>query len=436
MSEETIIHPEEFIRLHPADIADRLERLPLEEAGEVLRALPAGLAGPALSEVAPETAGDLMGEIDPAALASMFANVPAHVVTDLAGLLEGPELRSLLDALPGELRDHVQGLLLYAPDTAGGIMSDSFIAIRADRTIEEAQQRIRRRGRGAQPDVSYLYVTDAARRLVGVLPLRDLVFARRDQRVGDVMSRTVQALRVDADREEIAQEFEHYHFLALPVLDAQSRLVGIVKASDALHAAQAEATEDMQLMVGLSGEERVFTPWRRSLGQRLPWLYVNLVTAFAAAAVVGFFESAIQRWTALALFLPVIAGQGGNAGMQTLTIVVRDMALGEMEMKDGRRVLLKEMLLALISGLAIGLSVGIIGWVWKGSIELGMVAAAAMVLNTLAAAFSGVAIPLTLKAVRLDPALASSILLTTVTDVAGFFFFLGLAVIAMRSMGM
>lgn len=436
MSEETTIHHEELIRLHPADVADRLERLPLEEAEELLRALPAGLAGRALHEMAPETAGDLLDDLDTATLAPMFEQLPADGVADLAALLDPPERRSLLDALPAELSASVTGLLAYPPDTAGGIMSGNFIAIRADRTIEETQQRIRERGRGTHADISYLYVTDAGRRLVGVLPLRDLVFSRRDQRVGDVMSRTVHSLRVDADREKIAQEFERYHFLGLPVLDAQSRIVGIVKASDALHIAQAEATEDMQLMVGLSGEERVFTPWQRSLSRRLPWLYVNLATAFAAAAVVGFFEGAIQRWTALALFLPVIAGQGGNAGMQTLTIVVRDMALGEMTVRDGRRVLLKEMLLALINGLAIGLTVGVIGWFWKGSIELGLVAGAAMVLNALAAAFSGVAIPLTLKAVRLDPALASSILLTTVTDVAGFFFFLGLGVLAMRSMGM
>lgn len=436
MSEENAPQPDELTRLHPADVADRLERLPLEEAEGLLRGLPADLAGRVLREIAPEVAGDLMEEIDAAALAPMFRELPAHGVADLAGLLEPPKRQTLLEALPPELTASVTSLLAYAPDTAGGIMSGNFIAIRADRTIEESQQRIRERERGSQVDISYLYVTDAGRHLVGVLPLRDLVFARRDQRVGDVMSRTVRALRAGSDREEIAQEFERYHFLALPVLDAQARIVGIVRASDALHIAQAEATEDMQLMVGLSGEERVFTPWQRSLSRRLPWLYVNLATAFAAAAVVGLFEGAIQRWTALALFLPVIAGQGGNSGMQTLTIVVRDMALGEMTVKDGRRVMLKELLLALISGLAIGLTVGAIGWFWKGSIVLGLVAGTAMLFNALAAAFSGVAIPLTLKAVRLDPALASSILLTTVTDVAGFFFFLGLAVLAMRSMGM
>lgn len=250
------------------------------------------------------------------------------------------------------------------------------------------------------------------------------------------MIRSVQAVPVEADRETVAQEFEKYHYLGLPVVDAHGRLLGLVKASDALHIAQTEATEDMQLMVGLSGEERALTPWTRSLGRRLPWLYVNLLTAFAAGAVVGLFENAIQRWSALAIFLPVIAGQGGNAGMQTLTIVVRDLALGELSLRDGRRVLGKELLLGLCNGLAIGLTVAMVGWLWKNSPELGLVAGAAMLLNMLAAAFSGVAIPLGLKLLRLDPALASSILLTTITDVAGFFFLLGLGVLAMKSLGL
>jgi magnesium transporter len=219
------------------------------------------------------------------------------------------------------------------------------------------------------------------------------------------------------------------------VVDLDGRLVGVVKASDALEIATEEATEDMQLMVGLSGEERALTPWTTSISRRLPWLCVNLVTAFMAAAVVSMFEGTIAKWSALAIFLPIVAGQGGNAGMQTLTIIIRDLALGELTPGDGRRALMKEMILGLINGLAIGLIVGVIGWVWKGSIVLGVVAAAAMLLNQLAAAMSGVLIPLGLKWLRLDPAMASSIFLTTVTDVAGFFFFLGLASIALASMG-
>jgi magnesium transporter len=275
-------------------------------------------------------------------------------------------------------------------------------------------------------------VTDEDKHLIGVISLRDLVFRQPHHVIGDIINREVRAVRVDADQEEIARQFEHYHFLGLPVVDDQGRLMGVVRASDALHVAQAEATEDMQLMVGLSGEERALTPWRKSILKRLPWLCVNLGTAFCAAAVVGFFESTIAQWTALAIFLPIVAGQGGNAGMQTLTVIIRDMALGEISTGDGRKALFKEMVLGAVNGLAIGLVVGCIGFLWQGDIRLGLVAGAAMLLNQLAAAMSGVLIPFGLKFFKVDPALASSIFVTTVTDVAGFFFFLGLATLAIR----
>jgi magnesium transporter len=183
----------------------------------------------------------------------------------------------------------------------------------------------------------------------------------------------------------------------------------------------------MQLMVGLSGEERVRTPWTTSLARRLPWLCINLATAFVAGAVVGVFEETISAWSALAIFLPIIAGQGGNAGAQTLTVIIRDMALGALSKGDGRRALIKEVWLGLLNGLAIGLIVALVSYLWKGSILLGLVVGLAMLLNMLAAALSGVLVPYTLKSIRIDPAMASSILVTTVTDVAGFLFFLGLA---------
>lgn len=208
---------------------------------------------------------------------------------------------------------------------------------------------------------------------------------------------------VHDSREEVIRQFEHYHFLALPVLDDEGRLVGIVKATDVLEAAKDEATEDMQLMVGLSGEERVWTPWPISVRLRLPWLVINLGTAFLAGWVVSRFEHVITKWAALAAFLPVIAGQGGNAGMQTLTIIVRDLTTGELEMNTGLRVLFKELLVGLVNGLAIGLIVGAVGYLWQKHLILGLIAASAMVLNMIAAAFAGVAVPLTLKLLRLDP---------------------------------
>jgi magnesium transporter len=436
MSDTTLIHFDELLKLHPADLADRLQRLPLEEAQRVLSGLPPALAAGALAEIDPQRQRELLMALPVQTLVLLLAELPANVVADLLPGVPPAARRGVIDGLPADHRRRVQALLRFAPDTAGGIMSDRFIVLREDMTVEQAREILRVHAEEERPeDIAYLYVTDAAQRLVGIVSLRDLVFRRSERHLSDILRRDVTLLRADDDQEKMAQEFEHYHYLGLPVVDADGRLIGVVKASDALEVAQAEATEDMQLMVGLSGEERALSPWKTAVGRRLPWLYINLGTAFLAAVVVNLFESTIAKWTALAVFLPIIAGQGGNAGMQTLTVIVRDLALGEISGGDGRRALWKELMLGLVNGLAIGLVVGLVGWWWKHSLALGLVAFLAMLLNQLAAAFAGVAIPFGLKAVRVDPALASSIFVTTVTDVAGFFFFLGLAALAMRWVG-
>ncbi len=436
MPETTPIYLEEFLKLHPADLADRLQRLPLEDVQRLLAELPPDLAASALSELEHDRQKELLKALPVQKLTPLLSHLPPNVVADLLPALPPPTRRGALEALPAEQRRRVQALVRYAPDTAGGIMSDRFITLRDDMTVEQAREVIRTHAQEERTEeIAYLYVTDAGLRLVGIVSLRDLVFRRSERRVGEIMNRDVKFVRAEDDQETVARQFEHYHYLGLPVLDREGRLVGVVKASDALEVAQAEATEDMQLMVGLSGEEHALTPWRTGVRLRLPWLYINLATAFLAAFVVNLFEGTIAKWTALAVFLPIIAGQGGNAGMQTLTVIVRDLALGELSPGDGRRALLKELMLGLVNGLAMGVVVGVVGWWWKGSAALGIIACAALVLNQLSAAFAGVAIPLGLKALRVDPALASSIFLTTVTDVAGFFFFLGLAVVAMRWFG-
>jgi magnesium transporter len=433
MAEPTPAFVSEFIQLHPADLADRLQRLQLDEAQQILSELPPSLAAGALAEMEKDRQKELLTALPVEKIRPVLMDLSPDLVADFLHVLPPGERRTLLEGMPADSRQRVQALLRYPADSAGGIMSDRFIVLKDAMTVEEVRELLRAEAQEERrEDVAYLYVTDVSGRLVGIVSLHDLVFRRNDRRMGEIMNRDVKFLRVDDDQEKTAQQFEHYHYLGLPVLERDGRLVGVVRASDALEVAQAEATEDMQLMVGLSGEERTQTPWRRSIRHRLPWLFVNLATAFLAALVVGMFESTIAQWTALAAFLPVIAGQGGNAGMQTLTIIVRDLALGEISSGDGYRALRKEMILGLCNGLAIGVVVGVIGWVWKDSFALGLVAFAAMLLNQIAAAFAGVAIPFGLKAVRVDPALASSIFVTTVTDVAGFFFFLGLALLALR----
>jgi len=422
----------DFKNLHPADVADQLQRMPVEEALAALRQFSKADAAAVLAELDEELRPRLIEGLSSPELAGIITQLDHDEAADVVSELPAERRPEVMAGLPTEEKKQVDTLLVYPPDTAGGIMTDQFIQLDVDQTVEQCLQMLQGKADETEGGISYLYVTNEAERLVGIVSMRDLVFRGRQRTIGEVMNREVKHVSVEDDQEKIAQLFEHYHYLALPVLDREGRLVGIVSARQVMDVMQAEATEDMQLMVGLSGEERALTPWQQSIKGRLPWLCINLATAFLAAAVVGVFEGTIAKWTALAVFLPIVAGQGGNAGVQTLTVIIREMALGEMTIGDGRKALIKEVILGVLNGIAIGVLVGVIGWFWKGSVLLGVVVGVAMLLNMVAAALSGVLVPYTLKAMRIDPALASSIMVTTVTDVAGFFFFLGLAAIAMQ----
>jgi magnesium transporter len=413
---------------HPADVADHLERLPVAEAQQELRDLPAAEGAAVLAEIDEEARPGVLENLAPSEIAHLVQELPHDEAADIISSLPADVQPAVLDELSASDRKQVTDILAYPPESAGGIMRDRFIALRDDLTIGEATRALQGRSEeaGAQ-QIAYMYVVDAAGHLKGILSIHDLVFRQPQRRIAEIMKPEVKHVWVDDDQEKIAQLFEHYHYMALPVLDRKGRLVGLVEANQVVEVIRREATEDMQLMVGLSGEERALTPWRQSMKRRLPWLCINLATAFLAASVVGMFEETIAAWTALAIFLPIVAGQGGNAGAQTLTVIIRDMALGEISKGDGRKALFKETLLGLLNGIVIGIIVGVISYLWKGSFNLGIVVGVAMVLNMVAAAVSGVLVPYTLRALRIDPALASSIIMTTVTDVAGFFFFLGLA---------
>ena len=416
---------------HPADLADQLERLSVEEAQQELRELPPSEGAAVLAEIEEHARPAVLENLAPTEIANLVQKLPHNEAADIISSLPADVQPAVLGHLPASDRKQVSEILSYAPESAGGIMSDRFISLREHLTIGEAQRALQ--GRAEEPgaqQVAYMYVVDAGGRLKGILSIHDLVFRQPHRRISEIMKPDVKHVWVDDDQEKIAQLFEHYHYMALPVLDRAGKLVGLVQANQVVEVVRREATEDMQLMVGLSGEERALTPWFLSMKRRLPWLCINLGTAFLAAAVVGIFEETIAAWTALAIFLPIVAGQGGNAGAQTLTVIIRDMALGEISKGDGRKALLKETWLGLLNGIVIGVIVGLISYAWKGSFALGIVVAVAMVLNMVAAGLSGVLVPYTLRALRIDPALASSIIMTTVTDVAGFFFFLGLAALA------
>jgi magnesium transporter len=286
--------------------------------------------------------------------------------------------------------------------------------------------------RPGDESVYYLFVSGEEDRLVGVVSLRQIVTAPPDTRLELLMSPEVISLPAEMAPEEQAHILGDSGLLALPVVDAEGRLVGSLDAGELLDTVEEEATEDMYRLAGVSGDEELARPLARAARDRVFWLMINMATAFLAAAVVSSFEGVIAQVAMLAAFMPVVAGQGGNAGTQTLTFIVRSLALGEVSFGNARRTLLRELAIGVSNGLCIGLLVGLIGSLWQGSAALGVVIGLAMLGNLILASLAGVLVPLALKALKIDPALASSIFVTTVTDVCGFGLFLGLGALALQ----
>ena len=427
---DELVQRRDFEHQHPRDIAERIRDIPVGKIEEVLRALPKARAAQVLSELPKDIQVRLFESIPVTHLCEIVGEMFSDDAADVLGHIPATKLREIMRGMSAPEANQINDLLQYPEDTAGGIMQTEVIAVSEDLTIAQAIEMLRREEENLPNGIFYIYVVDAEYRLRGVLRVRDLLFSPPQRKIRDIMVPEVRSISVHADQEEIARLFRAYGFSAMPVVDDFQRLRGVVTADDVFDIVEEEATEDMQRMVGLSGEESAETPWMHSVRNRLPWLCFNLATAFLAGWVVSLFESTIAKYAVLAVFLPIIAGQGGNAGTQTLTIMVRSIALGELPEKQHGAILVKEILVGLLNGLAIGIIVGAVSWLWKNDVLLGVITFAAMVLNMIAAAVAGVVIPLGLKALRIDPALASAIMLTTVTDVVGFFLFLGLAAVA------
>jgi len=259
--------------------------------------------------------------------------------------------------------------------------------------------------------------------------MRDMMLAQGDERLQDIMRRDIFTVNCFTDREQIVHELAEKKYFAAPVVDNENRLLGVVRAERLIDQAQQEAVEDIQKMFGASGNERAFSPLGFSLRTRLPWLHVNLLTAFFAAAVVAFFEDIIAKITVLAVYLPVVAGQGGNAGNQSLAVVMRGLVMREIPQQKINQLIFKEMGIGAINGLSTGIVTAMVAWIWQGNPYLGLVIGLGMLVNLTVAGLAGAVIPLTMKAIHLDPAQCSSIILTTITDVVGFLAFLGFAVL-------
>ncbi|MCZ7584563.1 MAG: magnesium transporter [Deltaproteobacteria bacterium] len=415
-----------FAGLHPESAAQALEKLDVAQAVRVIESLDPAVVGPVLERINPADAGAILDRLGHERAAALLGRIgPKHAASVLQYLdpARRDEALAALDASKaGLLRD----LLRYAPETAGGMMELQVVTIPVDLTVEEAIAVLRRAPRQA---LYYLYVTDRQGKLVGVLNMRDLLLASPGDKISGFVRTGIVSVPAYMDREEVAELMRQHNFLAIPVVDGEGRLVGVLRPDRVVSAAQQEAFEDMQRMVGAGGDERATSPVGAAVRKRLPWLLVNLLTAFLAAAVVGLFEGIIAKVTALAVLLPIVAGQSGNAGAQALAVVMRGLALREILPDTMRRVVFKEFAAGVLNGVIVAAVTGVAVLAWDGRPMLALVIGLAMILSMAAAGAAGAAIPIVLRRLGRDPAQSSSIFLTTVTDIVGFATFLGFAVL-------
>jgi magnesium transporter len=408
--------------LHPADLAEFVLLLDEDQRPAVLDHLPPDVVGQLFEFVEDEDLRDLIRGVGVEDLPAVLEEVEDDVAADVIQQLEPAEQLETLAAL--DRGEEVAELLRYGNESAGGIMSRGFVALNEGISVAQAIDYLRVL-RPPADKAYYLYVIDTDRRLQGTVSIRDLIVSAPKTTLAEITQRDAHAVTTATDQEEVARTLQRYNLLAVPVLDEQGRLEGVSTADDLIDVLQEEATEDMYRMVGLDEEERVLGPISKSIRRRIPWLLVNLLTAFAAAAVVAPFEGTISKAASLAVFMPVIAGHAGNTGTQVATLVVRGLALDEVKMSDFGTILRKELVFGLVHGALAGVMTAGLALIISFSPWLGLVVFAALVLNVIAAGMMGAVIPLVLKKWGSDPALASSIWLTTFTDMLGFVMLLG-----------
>lgn len=413
-----------FLRLHPASAARQLDSLPLDQAADEISAQSAAALAPAWPNLAAERGGALLARLPESLARNLLTTITPIEAARFLASTEEHDRRRLLDTLAPEPRAELQALMQYPDDTAGHLMDPRVPTFRPDHSAADALEHLREsRGRA----VRTLFVVNGENRLSGQVRIQDVAVARPETPLRELMHAIPATVNAMDPRDEVVNTVEQHRLADLPVVDLDGRLIGLIQHDMLVQVMQEDAAADIGAMVGVSPRERALSKPLFAVRKRLPWLQINLLTAFLAAAVVGLFESTIAQFTALAVLLPVVAGQSGNAGQQALAVTMRGLVLREVTARQWFAVTSKEVGVGLVNGLAVAATSGLGVWVWSGSIGLVLVICTSMVLAMVAAGFAGAVVPMLLTRLGQDPAQSSSIILTTVTDVAGFFSFLGIA---------
>jgi magnesium transporter len=412
--------------LHPADIAFILESLPLEERLVVWDLVKADRDGEILLEVSDAVRESLIASMDPAELVAAAETLETDELADLAPDLPEDVIQDVIRSLPLEEREQLRSAMSYADGTVGALMDFDMVTVREDVTLEAVTRYLRRLDE-LPGHTDQLFVVDREQKLIGAVPLARLIVSDLEFEVGRVMLPELITFSPEDDADDAAQAFERYDLVSAPVVDAAGKLVARLTVDVVVDYIRESSAEQVLAEAGLSEEEDIFATAWDSFRNRWAWLAVNLVTAFIASRVIGAFEGSIEKLVALAALMPIVAGIGGNSGNQTSTMIVRALALGQLQPAYWRKLLNKELGVALLNGLVWGGLLGALAWYLYDNKALGVVMTLAMTLNLVLAAFMGVAIPYIRQKVGKDPAVGSSVLITACTDSGGFFIFLGLA---------
>lgn len=412
--------------LHPADVAYILEALPIKERLLVWDLVKAERDGEILLEVSDAVRQSLIAEMDSDELLAAAEQLETDEIADLAPDLPSDVLQELMVSLDSQNRARLQSALSYPEDTVGALMDFDIVTIRADITLEVVLRYLRRIGK-LPSHCDKLFVIDREDTLLGVLSLKRLLVSDPDSLVADVMADDPVVFHAEEKASEAAQAFERYDLVTAPVVTSNNKLVGRLTVDAVMDYIREETESEVLSMAGLREEEDIFASVWKSVQNRWAWLAINLVTAFVASRVIGLFEGSIEKIVALAALMPIVAGIGGNSGNQTITMIVRSLALGQINSSNVKALFRKELGVAIINGLVWGGVLGVVAWLLYDNVALGVVMTAAMTLNLLLAAVMGVVIPLTMTRLERDPAVGSSVMITAVTDSGGFFIFLGLA---------
>lgn len=417
--------------MRAADLADLIEHLKPEERLFIFRLLEPGGAGEVLVEIEPPVQELILRDLDNQAISEIVQELDSDDAADLVGDLPPERAREIIEAVEEDVSIELEKLLPFPDDTAGGLMALEFVAVRADTTIREAIETMREK-REEVENLYFIWVVDDFGRLVGVISLKDLVLEPHDRKVSDIMNHKVISVHAQTDQEEVAHLVKKYNLVNIPVVDDHHRLVGRITHDDIIDVIEEEADEDISLMAGVIDQEIAEESPMKISRARLPWLIMGLFGGILAAAVINQFESSLEKVIALSFFFPVIMAMGGNTGTQAATVVVRGLATGDIGLVNVGKRLWVEMKVALVNGVICGVLLGVIVGYWLSDYGIGSIVTLSLILIILSSGLIGSAVPLTLKRMNIDPALATGPFITTSNDILSLLIYLGLVTLFLR----